>query len=249
MIRVLIVDDEAPARSRLGRMLTSFSDLAVVGEASNGIEALQLVETSKPDLIFLDIEMPELSGLEVAETLVGHGPIIVFVTAYSEHALKAFELSAMDYLVKPVSPERLSETIERIRKGKGAASLGQFQELMTRMEEGRAKKRMAVKCGTKYKVFDLASISAVVAKDHYAVLLVNGQELTADDSVDALAKRLDSQRFLRIHRSAIINLDYLKELEHEGDRKYAAVLDDSAKTRLPVSRERLDDLKKVLNLD
>ena len=88
-----------------------------------------------------------------------------------------------------------------------------------------------------------------MAKDHYAVLLVNGQELTADDSVDALAKRLDSQKFLRIHRSAIINLDYLKELEHEGDRKYAAVLDDSAKTRLPVSRERLDDLKKVLNLD
>ena len=90
MIRVLIVDDESPARSRLRRMLANFTDLEVVGEASNGIEALQSEQTLKPDLIFLDIEMPELSGLEVAETLGSHGPIIVFVTAYSEHALKAF---------------------------------------------------------------------------------------------------------------------------------------------------------------
>ncbi|HTA75707.1 MAG TPA: LytTR family DNA-binding domain-containing protein [bacterium] len=249
MIKVLIVDDEAPARSRLVRMLSSFSDLEVVGEAANGVEALQLVQSLKPDLLLLDIEMPELSGLEVAEALGGQGPTIVFVTAYSEHALRAFELSAMDYLVKPVSPERLSESVERIKKRKSAASFNQFQELMTHLEEGRAKRRMAVKCGSKYKVFDPAQISAVIAKDHYAVLIVGGQELTADDSLDALAKRLDTRKFLRIHRSAMINLDYLKELEHEGDRKYLAVLDDPSKTRLPVSRERLDELKKMLDLD
>jgi DNA-binding LytR/AlgR family response regulator len=249
MTRVLIADDEAPARSRLRRMLGSFSDMEVVGEASNGLEALQMVQTAKPDLIFLDIEMPELSGLEVAEALEGQGPTVVFVTAYSEHALKAFEYSALDYLVKPVSPERLAETIERIRKRKEATSFHQFQALMTRLEEGRAKRRMAVKCGAKYKVFDTDLISAVVAKDHYAVLLIEGQELTADDSVDSLEKRLDPQKFLRIHRSAMINLDYLNELEHEGDRKYSAVLSDVAKTKLPVSRERLDELKKILDLD
>jgi two-component system LytT family response regulator len=230
-------------------MLVSYSDLEVVGEASNGLETLQMAQSAKPDLIFLDIEMPELSGLEVAEALAGDGITIVFVTAYSEHALKAFELSALDYLVKPVSPERLFETIERIRKRKEAVSFHQFQSLMIRLEEGRVKRRMAVKCGAKYKVFDPALISAVVAKDHYAILLIEGQELTADDSMDVLSQRLDPQKFLRIHRSAIINLDYLKELEHEGDRKYAAVLSDTAKTRLPVSRERLDELKKILNLD
>ncbi len=249
MIKVLIADDEAPARARFHRMLAAFPDLEVVGEASNGVEALQSAQKLEPDLLFLDIEMPELNGLEVAETLGDKGPVVVFVTAYSEHALRAFELSAADYLVKPVSPERLAETLERIRKRKEGANAGHLRDLVARLDEGRTKRRMAIKCGSKYKVFDPSFISAVVAKDHYAVLRVEGQELTADDSLDALIKRLDPQKFLRIHRSAVINLDYLKELEHEGDRKYLAVLSDPLKTRLPVSRDRLDELKKVLDLD
>jgi len=248
MIRVLIVDDEAPARSRLARMLSDFKDLEVVGEASNGLEALQSAETLKPDLAFLDIEMPELNGLEVAEAWAGKGPTVVFVTAYSEHALKAFELSALDYLVKPVSPERLTETVERVRQRKGVAPSGDLKQLLTRLEEGRVKRRMAVKCGAKYKVFDPSQISAIVAKGHYAALMVEGQELLTDDGLETLAQRLDSKKFLRIHRSAIINLDFLKELEHEGDRKYLAVLSDPTKSRLPVSRERLDDLKKELGI-
>ena len=249
MIKVLIVDDEAPARSRLARMISSFPDLKVTGEASNGLEALQAAEKLDPDLVFLDIEMPELNGLEVAEAWDGKGPEVVFVTAYSEHALKAFELSAVDYLVKPVSPERLAETVERIRKRKNPASPEGFRHFFKKMEEGSVKRRMAIKCGSKYRVFNPSQVSAIVAKDHYALLLVEGQELLADDRLDTLAQRLDPEKFLRIHRSAIINLDYLKELEHEGDRKYLAVLSDQAKTRLPISRERLDDLKKVLGLD
>jgi DNA-binding LytR/AlgR family response regulator len=108
---------------------------------------------------------------------------------------------------------------------------------------------MAVKSGNKYRVFNPSQVSAVIARDHYSVLLVDGQELLSDDKLDSLAQRLDPGRFLRIHRSAIINLDFLKELEHEGDRKYMAVLSDPGKTRLPISRERLDDLKKELELD
>ncbi len=248
MIKVMIVDDEAPARARLARMLAGFLDLQLVGEASNGLEALQAAQDLKPNLVFLDIEMPELSGLEVAEAWGGEGPSVVFVTAYSEHALKAFELSALDYLVKPVSPERLAETVERVKKRKDSPSSATLQKFLEQMEQGMAKHRMAVKCGSKYKVFNPSQVSAIVAKDHYAVLLVEGQELLADDRLDVLASRLDPKKFLRIHRSAIINLDYLKELEHEGDRKYLAVLSDPAKTRLPVSRERLDDLKKELGL-
>ncbi len=180
------------------------------------------------------------------------GPAVVFVTAYSEHALKAFELSALDYLVKPVSPERLAETIERVRKRKSPTPLANLQRFLETLEEGRAKRRMAVKCGAKYRVFDPAQVSAIIARDHYAVILVEGQELLADDSLPGYfepIKRLDTGRFLRIHRSAIINLDFLKELEHEGDRKYLAVLSDAGKTRLPVSRERLEELRKVLDLD
>ena len=249
MIRVLIVDDEALARTRLARLLSSFSDLQVIGEASNGMEALQVSQELKPDLAFLDIEMPELNGLEVAETWGTEGPSVVFVTAYSEHALKAFELSALDYLVKPVSPERLAETVERIRKRKNTPASDAFHRALAKLEEGRVKRRMAVKRGNKYRVFNPSQVSAVIARDHYSVLLVDGQELLSDDKLDLLAQRLDPERFLRIHRSAIINLDFLKELEHEGDRKYMAVLSDPGKTRLPISRERLDDLKKELELD
>ncbi len=248
MIRALIADDEAPARARLARMLATLSGIKVVGEASNGLETLQVAQELKPDLVFLDIEMPELNGLEVAEAWAGNGPMVVFVTAYSVHALKAFELSAMDYLVKPVSPERLQETLERVRKRKNPSASG-LQSLIGKMEEGRAKKRMAIKCGAKYLVFDPSQVSAIVAKDHYAALLVDGKEVLADDRLDSLAKRLDPAKFFRIHRSAVINLDYLRELEHEGDRKYAAVLSDPLKTRLPVSRERLEDLRKALNLE
>lgn len=248
MIKALIVDDEAPARSRMARMFSGFPDLKVVGEASNGLEALQASQTLQPDVVFLDIEMPELNGLEVAEALGGEGPTVVFVTAYSEHALKAFELSALDYLVKPVTPERLAETMEKVRRRKEPQSPFQLQKLIESLEEGRVRRRMAVKCGAKYRVFEPSQVSAVIAREHYAAILVEGQELLADDSLDQLAQRLDPARFLRIHRSAIINLDYLRELEHEGDRKYTAVLSDPAKTRLPVSRERLEDLRKVLGL-
>jgi len=249
MIKVLIVDDEAPARTRLVRMLSAFPDLQVAGEASNGLEALQVAQEVKPDLAFMDIEMPELNGLEVVETWGSEGPAVVFVTAYSEHALRAFELSALDYLVKPVVPERLAEAVARVRKRKNPISPEALQGFIEKMEAGRVKRRMAVKCGAKYKVFDPTQVSAIVARDHYAVLLVEGQELLADDRLEALAHRLDPSKFLRIHRSAIINLDFLKELEHEGDRKYLAVLSDPLKTRLPISRERLEDLKKVLGLD
>jgi two-component system LytT family response regulator len=135
MIKVMIVDDEAPARARLARMLAGFLDLQLVGEASNGLEALQAAQDLKPDLVFLDIEMPELSGLEVAEAWGGEGPSVVFVTAYSEHALKAFELSALDYLVKPVSPERLAETVERVKKRKDSPSSATLQKFLEQMEQ------------------------------------------------------------------------------------------------------------------
>ena len=147
MIRVLVVDDESPARSRLIRMLGNFPDLQIIGEAANGLEALQVTQSLNPDLVFLDIEMPELNGLETAEAWGADGPWVVFVTAYSEHALKAFELSALDYLVKPVAPERLAETVERIRRRKNPPAVDQLHNFLKNLEEGHSLRRMAVKCG------------------------------------------------------------------------------------------------------
>jgi two-component system LytT family response regulator len=248
MIRLLLVDDEKPARARLARLLSEIPDVQVVGEASNGLEALSVAQEMKPDVALLDIEMPELNGLEVAEAWVENGPAVIFVTAYTEHALRAFEVSALDYLVKPVSPDRLVEALEKARRHKNQPGLEQFQAFMEKFQEKRAKRRMAVKCGSRYRVLDPEKVTAVVAKDHYASILVEGQEILCDDSLDRLAQRLDPTRFLRIHRGAVINLDFLKELEHQGDRKYLAVLSDVAKTKLLVSRERLDVLKERLGL-
>ncbi len=248
MIRLLLVDDEKPARARLARLLSEIPDVQVVGEASNGLEALAVAQELKPDVALLDIEMPELNGLEVAEAWVENGPAVIFVTAYTEHALRAFEVSALDYLVKPVSPDRLVEALQKARRHKSQPGLEQFQAFMEKFQEKRAKRRMAVKCGSKYRVLDPEKVTAVVAKDHYASILVEGQEILCDDSLDRLAQRLDPTRFLRIHRGAVINLDFLKELEHQGDRKYLAVLSDVAKTKLLVSRERLDALKERLGL-
>lgn len=245
MIRVLLVDDEAPARERLKRLLGAFPDLETVGEAENGLLALESIEALRPDVIFLDIDMPELGGLEVARTLGPLGPAIVFVTAYDEHALKAFEASAVDYLVKPVIEARLKATVEKVRRTKIERG---FSQLLAKLGPRTGPSRLAVRIGQRYSVFSSEKISAILSRDHYSALIVEGRELLADDSLNVLETRLNPEAFLRIHRSAIINLEFLSELEYEGDRKYVAVLSDLKKTKVSVSREKLGDLKLRLGL-
>ena len=247
-MNALIVDDEAPARSRLKRMLQKFEDIVVVGEAKNGIEALEEIEKLKPDVVFLDIEMPELDGFGVADAIQGKGPNVVFVTAFSEFALKAFEVAAVDYLVKPVSEERLAAAVKKLLT-RISKKQEDYSKLLNILKQQQSVRRFAVRCGSKYIVLDPSKISAILARDHYAAIISDGKELLADDSLDILANRLNPQQFIRIHRSGVINVEFLKELEREGDRKYLAILNDNAKTKVPISRERLDDLKLRLGIE
>jgi two-component system LytT family response regulator len=244
-VRTLIVDDEAPARQRLRRLLQARVEVEIVGEASDGVSALEQVRALRPDLMFLDIEMPELDGLAVAEALPADGPAVVFVTAYDEHALRAFELAAIDYLVKPVVAQRLDDALARLPARRPSADLG---ALMTGLNRGRPLQRMAVRCGSRVQVFDPATVSAVLARDHYSAILIGAQELLSDDPLDVFERRLDPARFLRVHRSAIVNLASVKELILEGDRRYVAVLADAGAPRVPISRERLNALKARLGL-
>ena len=240
----LVVDDEPPARQRLRRLLEAIEGLTIVGEADNGVAALEQIAALQPAVVFLDIEMPELDGLGVAAALSGGKPAIVFVTAYDEHALRAFELSAVDYVVKPVHAERLAAAVDKVRARRGAAlDLG---ALLGKL--GPRPRRMAVRCGAKYVVFDPERVCAIVAKDDYSAILVDGKELLADEPLDELMRRLDASQLLRVHRSAIVNLAFLRELVNDGDRRYVAVLSDAAATRVPVSRERLPALKAALGL-
>jgi two-component system LytT family response regulator len=275
-LRVLIADDEPPARKRLERLLHDQPDVRCVGEAADGVTALEEIERLAPDLVLLDVQMPELDGLGVAAALGEDGPAIVFTTAHEAHAVRAFELAAVDFLLKPISKERLRASLDRVKKtrekkdGTPAAELARAVLERLRDAERAARsganfaggagggtppalgptptRKMAVRCGIKYVVFDVSRVVAVLAQDHYAAIHVDGRELLSDESLDGIMTRLDPAMFLRVHRSAIVNVERIKELEQEGERKYVAVLSDAASTRVPIARDRLEEVKMRLGV-
>jgi two-component system LytT family response regulator len=240
-VRAVIVDDEPPARSRLKRLLSEHSDVEVVGEAGDGLSALATIESLHPDVVFLDVQMPELDGLGVAAALGENGPAVVFATAYDAHAIEAFKLAAVDYLLKPIDRIRLAASLSRVSKRRVPAE-ELARAVLERLEPRRSRK-MAVRCGAKYVVFDVAGVAAVLAQDHYAAILVDSKELLSEESLDHIMMRLDPEVFLRVHRSAIVNMTLVKELEQEGERKYVTVLADARGTRVPIARDRLEAVK------
>ncbi len=224
-MKALLADDETAARDRLRHLLASrHPDLVIVGEANDGVDALAKVATLQPDVLFLDIEMPALDGIAVARALGGKGPRIVFVTAYDDFALAAFENAAIDYLVKPVNEARLHETLERLRDQQRP----KLDDTLLAIERKRPSRRFAVKSGAEYHLIDLAKMSALIAEDKYTVVKGLQKEILCDETLDALAARLDPDRFARVHRSAIVNLAAVSRLERKGDRKYVLVLSDVA---------------------
>jgi DNA-binding LytR/AlgR family response regulator len=249
VIQVVLVDDEIPAVERLKKLLKTYEDFQIVGEAHDGLSALEVIDSTQPQVVFLDIDMPELNGLEVARTLGVHGPLIVFVTAHDEHALAAFQSSAIDYLVKPVNTTRLDFTIEKVRRSLVSGKKASLEPILSRMQAERGSSQFAVKVGAKYEIFTPGSIAAALSQDHYTSLIVDGRELLSSDSMELILTRLDPNIFIRVHRSAFINMNFLKELKREGDRKFVAVLSDKSRTQVPVSRDRLPQLKKILGLE
>jgi DNA-binding LytR/AlgR family response regulator len=240
-----LVDDEPPARDRLRRILSAHRDVEICGEAANGVEALERVDELRPDVVFLDVQLPEMDGLEVAASMSDDGPAVVFVTAFDSHALRAFELAAVDYLLKPVTKDRLRASLDRVRAAR-SPSRAAAHALLSNLHPERRK--MAVRCGAKYLVFDTDRIAAVLAQDHYATILVDDQELLSDESLDKIMTKLDAGRFLRVHRGAILNLTRVRELKQEGDRKYVALVAGGGAVEVPVSRDRLDEVKARLGI-
>ena len=241
-LRTLIVDDEPLARERLKLLLHEEPDIEIVGECGNGTRTIDFLRFNSVDLLFLDIQMPERSGLEVAEELGMVGmPATVFVTAYHEHAVRAFEVEAIDYLTKPVEPQRLKLTLERVRKALEAktALLTQTQftaalrEMRHTTEQPRQYlNRILVKNGAKDIFVPVPSIEWIEAADYYCGLHRNGRTLMLRDTITELAAKLDPEVFLRVHRSAIVNLNHVTAIYREGPEDGTVVMTDGQKIRM-----------------
>lgn len=245
-MKALIVDDEKPARDRMTRLLQTAPNVVIIGEASNGMEALEKITELSPDVVFLDIDMPLLNGVETAAALQGHAVKIVFVTAYQDYALRAFDLHAVDYLVKPVESSRLQATLKKLDASLGASTRVELKEVMALLEREKPMQSVALKSGTRFLVFKTVQVSALIACDNYVEVLDGQQRVLVDERLDTLDEKLRASGFVRIHRSSLINLSFVRELRREGDRKYTAVLSDYFHTELAVSRENLQKLKDLL---
>jgi two-component system LytT family response regulator len=241
-IRTLIVDDEDLARQVIREMLKSHSEIEIVGECANGFDAVKLVSELKPDLLFLDVQMPKLDGFEVLE-LIGNEVAVIFATAYDEHAIRAFEVHAVDYLLKPFRAERLSGALERAKERIGKKA-GPADQLSAAARPGSYAERIVVKDGTRVHIFSAAKLDYAEAQDDYVCLASQGKKYLKQQTISSLENSLDPKTFVRIHRSYVVNLERVARLEPYGKDSHIAILHDGV--RLPVSRAGLARLKEFL---
>jgi two-component system LytT family response regulator len=267
-IRVMVVEDEARQRARLSRLIEATTDFELVGEATNGADALSAIRTERPDLVLLDVQMPEMNGLEVLEALGPQDlPAVIFVTAYDQYALRAFELHALDYLLKPFDDERFERMLERararIRHGQVEALGQQLLSLLTYLNlsptptesslgEGVAPapaephhmERFAIKIGGRMVLLKVAEVDWIAGAGVYVELHTGKKRYHLRETLSNLEARLDTSRFVRIHRSTIVNLDRIKELVPHFHGEYLVLLDDG--TQLKLSRSYRDRLELIL---
>ena len=239
MIRAVIVDDEAPARARLRMLLDEMDGVDVVGEAEDGAAALDRIAALAPDVVFLDIQMPGCTGLEVVSSLGAPRPHIVFCTAFDQHAVDAFELSAADYLLKPVNRARLAQAIDKVRGGGGS------EEPLDRLARGTAPAiRFLARKGAAYRVVNSREVLCFVSEDGTTRVHAGGQSYELPPTLNELEARLDPRQFFRISRAAIVNLDAIKEVAPDTGGHGEVTLRDGM--RLEVSRRRFRDLTERL---
>ena len=254
-IQCVIVDDEAPARNELAFLLSAYEDIEVVAEAENSSEALSVIEKYSPQLVFLDIQMPREDGFSVIQAMSDKDnvPLFVFVTAYNNYAVKAFEANAVDYLLKPLSEKRLSQTIERIRHRLSNGHINnndpQVHAAISRIISGHNLKIVVEQQGRMHLLspneiaFFKYENNKIWAYTHFNVLPVCGFS-----TLDSLEKHLTGLPFFRAHRSILVNLDQIKEFSPWFNGKYCLIMNDDKKTELTVSRARVKEFKRRLGI-
>jgi two-component system LytT family response regulator len=247
-IRAVIVDDEELARQVLREFISAHSEIELIAECANGFEAVKIVTEQKPDLMFLDIQMPKLDGFEVLE-LVGDDTAVVFVTAYDSYAIKAFEVHAVDYLLKPFGADRFEAALKRAKErlaGKLPESAPSASELaVAARPPAQFLDRIAVRDGTRVYIIPLAKLDYAEAQDDYVALAAEGKKHLKQQTISSLESALDPSRFMRIHRSYIVNLERVAKVEPYSKDSYIAVLASGA--QLPVSRAGYARLRAFLD--
>jgi len=244
-MRVILVDDEALARSVLREYLARHADIEIVAECANGFEAVQAITEHEPDLAFLDVQMPKLDGFEVAELVRGKTHF-VFATAYDQYALKAFEVHAVDYLLKPFSQERLDQALAHARKLLGAQdSQPELAAVLDEAAERRGKsERIVIRDGAQVHVLAAADVDYVEAQDDYVLIHAHGRSYLKAQRMAQLEEQLEAALFLRIHRSWLINIERLARIEQVARDSHIAILQDG--TKVPISRSGYQKLKEAM---
>jgi two-component system LytT family response regulator len=244
-MRVLVVDDEHLARALLREFLAEHPDVEVVGECANGFEAVKAIGELDPELVFLDIQMPKLDGFEVVE-LAGDKPHYIFATAYDQYALKAFEVHAIDYLLKPFGRERLAQALDHVRSRRPQAGEAAQLEAVVRDAAQRRGylERVLIKDGARVHVVPSGSIDYIEAQDDYVQVTAAGKAWLKNQRMSELEAQLDPQVFIRIHRSYIANVGSIARIEPASKDNYCAVLKDG--TRLPISRSGYQKVREMM---
>jgi len=231
MIRTLIIDDEEPARLLVKKFLEPFAEIEVVGECSDGFLAVKSINELKPDLIFLDVQMPKLSGFELLE-IIEHRPNVIFTTAYDSYAIKAFDQNAVDYLLKPFSKERFAEALSKVM-GRIASKVEQnYNEVIAIAEEKTdILQRVAVKSGSKIEIIAVADIVFIESEGDYVMINSKGGKYLKEKTMKYFEQHLDSNTFIRVHRSFIININEISRIELFEKESYIIKLKNGAQVK------------------
>ncbi|WP_421799113.1 LytR/AlgR family response regulator transcription factor [Haliscomenobacter sp.] len=242
MQKIIIIDDEAAGRQLIREYLEDFPDMIVIGEANNGVDAIRLIREFKPDLIFLDIQMPGLNGFDVL-TRLDEMPLVIFSTAYDKYALKAFEVHALDYLLKPYTRDRFSIAVQKALNSL-QNNLNSVQSLTESLltPESTYPEKILVQIGAKLVTVDLAEVIWIDAEGDYSKLITSKQRYLSNYGLGALEKKLDPRRFIRVHRSAIINLAFVQEIQKQIS-SYDVILQNGEVVR--VSRGYMENIKRL----
>lgn len=244
-LSVLVVDDEELARIRLRDLISELDQVDVVGEAENGIDAVEQIRSLKPDVVLLDVQMPGMNGFEVLAAL-DDVPLVIFATAYDDYAIKAFEVDSIDYLLKPIEKDRLSEAMSRARRlASGGTELEREVEKLAALVRGRGVERLPVQRGKRIVLLDISKIVWIGAEEGLVFVHTRDGKFIINMTMAELDERLDDSVFFRIHRSTMVNLGHIREIVPWFSGKYRVVVDDADHTELTLSRGRAKVLREI----